>query len=180
MLRKFNGIFQKFPFKRKEQYERHVETIKGINYLVREVHTDDIKGLLDVERKVYAGEVPWTKSAFLSELISPLKHLYLCVEHQSLLIGFIGCRITANDGHVTNFAVLPEYQSKGVGSFLLGEVEEFARKNGCDVMSLEVRLSNRDAQRLYRKFGYVSRAIKTEYYNETNEDALDMVKYINE
>ena len=47
-------------------------------------------------------------------------------------------------------------------------------------MSLEVRLSNRDAQRLYRKLGYVSRAIKEGYYDETNEDALDMVKYIEE
>jgi ribosomal-protein-alanine N-acetyltransferase len=43
-----------------------------------------------------------------------------------------------------------------------------------------VRLSNIDAQRLVSKTGFVSRAIKTAYYTEGNEDALDMVKFLNE
>lgn len=84
------------------------------------------------------------------------------------------------DAHITNIAVIPEYQGRGVGSFLLTEIEQYARKNKCDRISLEVRLSNRDAQRLYRQLGFVSRAIKTAYYTEGNEDALDMVKFLNE
>lgn len=175
MLKKFKALFPKPPFKSagylKRIYPGHAA------WFVREVTNDDIKALLAVERNVYHGKLPWTKSAFLSELISPLPHLYLCVEAEAIL-AFGGCRIIGNDAHITNIAVDPDFQGSGIGTFLLQELEHFAKKNGCLTMSLEVRLSNRDAQRLYRKLGYVSRAIKTAYYDQTNEDALDMVKYI--
>ncbi|WP_281738551.1 ribosomal protein S18-alanine N-acetyltransferase [Enterococcus dispar] len=175
MLKKFKALFPKPPFKSagysSQSYPYHAE------WLVREVTNEDIKALLAVERKVYHGKLPWTKSAFLTELISPLPHLYLCVENETL-IAFGGCRIIGNDAHITNIAVDPDFQGVGIGTFLLQELESFAHKHGCVTMSLEVRLSNRDAQRLYRKLGYVSRAIKTAYYDQTNEDALDMVKYI--
>jgi ribosomal-protein-alanine N-acetyltransferase len=59
-------------------------------------------------------------------------------------------------------------------------MERYARKNKCDRLTLEVRLGNRDAQRLYRTLGFVSQAIKTAYYTEGNEDALDMVKFLND
>ena len=45
-------------------------------------------------------------------------------------------------------------------------------------MSLEVRRSNQDAQRLYRRLGYVSRKVLPNYYDENQEDAIDMVKYL--
>jgi ribosomal-protein-alanine N-acetyltransferase len=89
-------------------------------------------------------------------------------------------RILGADAHITNIAIIPDYQGKGIGSFLIGEMERYARKNKCDRLTLEVRLGNRDAQRLYRTLGFVSQAIKTAYYTEGNEDALDMVKFLND
>ncbi|BCA85533.1 ribosomal-protein-alanine acetyltransferase [Enterococcus saigonensis] len=175
MLKKFKAFFPKPPFKSGNYTKRPY--IDNPNWFVREVANDDIKALLAVERNVYHGELPWTKSAFLTELISPLPHLYLCVENETIL-AFAGCRIIGNDAHITNIAVDPNFQGNGIGTFLMQELEHFAKKNNCLTMSLEVRLSNRDAQRLYRKLGYVSRAIKAAYYDQTNEDALDMVKYI--
>jgi ribosomal-protein-alanine N-acetyltransferase len=50
--------------------------------------------------------------------------------------------------------------------------------NRCETLSLEVRVSNKDAQRLYRKLGFQSRTIKKGYYTEKNEDAVDMIKRI--
>lgn len=132
-----------------------------------------------MERLVYAGELPWTKSAFLSEIYSRFKHLYLCILQNERMIGFAGVRLLGEDAHITNIAVIPEYQGRGVGSFVDWN-RTVCAKNKCDRISLEVRLSNRDAQRLYRQLGFVSRAIKTAYYTEGNEDALDMVKFLNE
>lgn len=39
------------------------KTIEQIDrrYVLRELTTEDIKELLDVEREVYNGELPWTK-----------------------------------------------------------------------------------------------------------------------
>ncbi len=64
-------------------------------------------------------ELPWTKSAFLSELYSRVKHLYLGILHNERMIGFIGVRILGADAHITNIAIIPDYQGKGIGSFLL-------------------------------------------------------------
>ena len=180
MLKKFKSFKGKLPLFRKVPYPEQTKTIQDETYVIREIVGEDIKELLQVERLVYAGELPWTKSAFLSEIYSRFKHLYLCILQNERMIGFAGVRLLGEDAHITNIAVIPEYQGRGVGSFLLTEIEQYARKNKCDRISLEVRLSNRDAQRLYRQLGFVSRAIKTAYYTEGNEDALDMVKFLNE
>ncbi|HCE11829.1 MULTISPECIES: ribosomal protein S18-alanine N-acetyltransferase [unclassified Enterococcus] len=178
MLKKFKAIKGKLTLFRHIQYPERTVDLRGNTYVLRELVGDDIKELLQVERLVYAGELPWTKSAFLSELYSRVKHLYIGVLYQERMIGFAGVRILGGDAHITNIAIIPEYQGKGLGSFLLAELEQYARKQTCDRLTLEVRLSNRDAQRLYRQLGFQSQAIKTAYYTEGNEDALDMVKFI--
>ncbi|WP_430609573.1 ribosomal protein S18-alanine N-acetyltransferase [Enterococcus sp. DIV0876] len=178
MLKKFKAIKGKLSLFRHIQYPVREVDLRGTTYVFRELVGDDIKELLQVERLVYAGELPWTKSAFLSELYSRVQHLYIGVLFQERMIGFAGVRILGGDAHVTNIAIIPEYQGKGIGSFVLGELEHYARKQRCDRLTLEVRLSNRDAQRLYRQLGFISQAIKAAYYTEGNEDALDMVKYL--
>lgn len=180
MLKKFKTFLQCLPFRQEETYPMQIQKIGENDYLIRKMAREDVKELIDVQRMVYDGKIPWTRSAFLSELLSALPHLYLCVEHSERLVGFIGCRLSDGDGHITNIAILPAYQGKGLGTFLLKEIEAYAIKNQCTSLSLEVRLGNREAQRLYRKVGFVSRAVKNGYYDETNEDTLDMVKYINE
>lgn len=180
MLKKFSGLAKaifgskKFPFPEKEQ------VIADEVYLVREIVDEDIKELIALEREVYNGETPWTKSAFLSEIHSPLVHLYICLVQADEIIGFIGGRVIGEDCHITNIAVKPEKQGLGIGGYLIDEVEKFAIINACTKMSLEVRVSNRDAQRLYRRIGFESHRIRQNYYTENKEDALEMLKALKE
>ena len=60
---------------------------------MREITYQDIKDLLAIEREVYAGELPWTMSAFMAELGSKAPHLYLLAAINGKTVGFIGCRI---------------------------------------------------------------------------------------
>lgn len=179
MLKKFKGFFRLHSFK-KSRYPQRQVTIGNVSYHLREAVIGDIKNLIKVERLVYSGESPWGKSAFLAELYSHFKHLYLCAIKDDQIIGFIGVRIMGKEAHITNVAVIPDYQRKGIGGFLLKESEIFAQNNKCEFLTLEVRVSNKDAQRLYRKTGFVSRRIKTAYYSEANEDALDMVRFLDD
>ena len=67
----------------------------------------------------------------------------------------------------------------GDEEFLLREIidqVEIDPKRRGETLSLEVRLSNTDAQRLYRRLGFSARNIRKNYYTENNEDALDMIK----
>ncbi|MFV0559518.1 MAG: ribosomal protein S18-alanine N-acetyltransferase [Enterococcus sp.] len=180
MLKKFKSIANNFFHLDNDQTtyaSRQVEVAEGIVKL-RELVPADIKELLSVERNIYQGELPWTKSAFLSELKSPILHLYLGITQNDRLLGYAGCRIIGTDAHVTNIGILSEQQGKGLGTILIDELIHFAQLNECETMSLEVRVSNLDAQRLYRKHGFEAKTVKKAYYSENQEDALDMVKLL--
>ena len=45
---------------------------------------------------------------------------------------------------------------------------------GATSLTLEVRMSNRGAQELYRQFGFGPVGVRKNYYQEVNEDALVM------
>jgi ribosomal-protein-alanine N-acetyltransferase len=53
-------------------------------------------------------------------------------------------------------------------------VIEKAKKLGAHSMTLEVRVSNEIAQKLYRKFGFLNGGIRKRYYTDNYEDALVM------
>lgn len=181
MWKKCSFFFETFFLRLKQtSYPAQMVIISDKAYFVREIVTADIKGLLAVEREVYQGELPWTKTAFTNELRRNSRKLYLLIKEDKQTIGFVGCRLVGKDTHVTNIAVSNKYQGQGIGSFLLNETKKFAEKYGCDTMSLEVRISNKNAQRVYRRMGFVSNAIKRGYYEENKEDALDMVLYLKE
>lgn len=181
MLKKFNlfhsilGIFIK-----NRVYDEKTVEILGKEYFVRAINLDDIKDLLSIEREVYGGELTWTKTTFLVELQSTAPHLYLLIQKEEQTIGFIGCRLFGKDAHITNVAVLTTDQGNGIGSFLIREIMQFAKVNDCQTISLEVRLSNNNAQRVYRQLGFVSNTIKSDYYSEDKEDALEMILYLKE
>lgn len=178
MWKKYN--FSCFPFLKriKKQYKEKNVIRKDRLFVVRELEYGDVKALLDVQRSTYEGRTPWTRSGFLSEMYSRYTHLYLGVLHEEKVIAFMGVRVFLEDGHITNIAVVPQFQDWGIGSFLMEEAETFSRKKGCQTMSLEVRQGNSDAQRLYRRLGFVSRKVLPNYYDEDQEDAIDMVKYL--
>lgn len=178
MWKKFNPFQYTFLKNRKIKYKPQNVTLKKQLFVIRQIEFSDMKALLDVERLTYAGETPWTKSAFLAEIYSRYPHLYLAVIHEGEMIGFMGVRVFRGDAHITNIALIPAWQNFGLGAILMAEAEKFAYKNRCQTMSLEVRIGNKDAQRFYRRLDFVSRKVIKNYYTEENEDAIDMVKYL--
>lgn len=176
MLKKANFFKSiKTFFVKGKSFEPRYVTISNEHYFIRKISPEDIKYLLAIEREVYDGKLPWTKSAFLMELKSSSPNLYILVKKKQKIIGFIGCRIFSNDAHITNIAVLTNYQGRGIASFLIREIKRFARDHDCDIVSLEVRMNNKKAQRVYRKAGFVAKAIKSGYYADNDEDAIDMI-----
>ncbi|GEQ48838.1 ribosomal protein S18-alanine N-acetyltransferase [Tetragenococcus koreensis] len=176
MLKRFRSAIS--AFHHKERYITHEQEIADKKFIVREMSTNDIKELLQLEKVIYAGELPWARSAFLAELYSRYVHLYLCILYQDQIVGFVGIRLFFDDAHITHVAVHPNFQKTGIGSLLIKEVEAFAYRQHCQTISLEVRISNIDAKRLYRKLGYETKKRMTQYYKIGNEDALYMVKKV--
>ena len=118
----------------------------------------NVRSVLRIEEQVYPR--PWTSSLFLSELALRTTRAYFVARVGRDIVGYAGIMISFEDAHVTTIAVDPAWHRHGV--------------RGAQHMTLEVRMSNKGAQDLYRRFGFAPVGVRKNYYPETNEDALVM------
>jgi ribosomal-protein-alanine N-acetyltransferase len=90
------------------------------------------------------------------------------------IVGFAGLWLMVDEAHVTTIAVHPEHRRRGVGELMLATLIERAGEIGAYMVTLEVRVSNTEAQNLYRKYGFREAGIRRRYYSDNDEDALIM------
>ena len=90
------------------------------------------------------------------------------------IAGFIVARLIADELHVNNVAVRPEFRGRGLGSALLRTTLDGARQRNATIAQLEVRASNVAAQSLYRSCGFEVVGRRKNYYRAPTEDALLM------
>ncbi len=159
------------------QFEQKSVDSKGYSFTLRRANVEDIDILVHIEEAVYAGTAPWLLRDFLSELSRPNVRLYLVMERKGQVIGFAGVAYQRDqrDMHITNIAIVPVWQNKGLGTLMINELLDFSRQLGVDTMSLEARASNRSAIMLYSRLGFEQSGIKKGYYIGDHEDAISMV-----
>ena len=131
-----------------------------------------LRSVLRIEAKVYP--VPWSMSLFLSELALRSTRAYYVAFVGRQVVGYAGLMMTLDDGHVTTIAVDPAWHRHKIATRLLMALARQAIARGATSLTLEVRVGNKAAQELYRKFGFRPCGIRKNYYVETNEDALVM------
>ena len=90
------------------------------------------------------------------------------------IVGFAGIWFLAGEAHLITFAVRDGYRRSHIGEYLLCAVLDTAIKYKARLVTLEVRLSNLAAQRLYQKYGFSQRGYRKNYYSDTKESALIM------
>jgi ribosomal-protein-alanine N-acetyltransferase len=82
--------------------------------------------------------------------------------------------VMVGEAHITTVAVHPEHHRRKVATRLMVSLLRSAREMGAHAATLEVRVANRGAQRLYAGFGFGPVGVRPGYYAETGEDALIM------
>jgi ribosomal-protein-alanine N-acetyltransferase len=127
---------------------------------------------MNIERQVYPR--PWSPSLFVSEMTSGRSRAYLVALESRAVVGYGGLVSYGEEAHVTTIAVDPEHHRRKIGSRLLYELILQAREMGAQAVSLEVRVTNWGAQRMYARFGFRPVGVRKNYYQETNEDAVVM------
>jgi len=90
------------------------------------------------------------------------------------IAGYAGMWLMIDEAHITTIAVRPEWRGKKLGELLLATLLEAAQDMGAHRLTLEVRMSNDVAQRLYRKYGFETEGLRPRYYSDNNEDAYIM------
>ena len=90
------------------------------------------------------------------------------------LAGYVGLWFQGNEAHITEIAVWERLRGNGIGELLLIGSVRAAMENGSTVLTLEARVSNFIAQRLYEKYGFHQAGLRKAYYSDNREDAVIM------
>ena len=90
------------------------------------------------------------------------------------LAGYVGIWFQGNQAHITEIAVRESLRGQGIGELLLIGTVRVALEQGMDEVTLEARVSNFIAQRLYDKYGFNEMGIRKNYYADNREDAVIM------
>lgn len=140
--------------------------------MIRNMRLEDLDQVMSLELACFS--VPWTKESFEQELTKNKLANYLVIEENDAIIGYGGTWYVMDEGHITNIAVHPEHRKKGLGKKLVAAMIEEAKKHQMTQMTLEVRVSNLPAIKLYEGMGFSSVGIRPKYYTDNHEDAMIM------
>ncbi len=138
---------------------------------IRPLDLSDLSAIERVEQRAYP--TPWSRSMFASELAKPTSICLGAFEGDEL-VGYVINSRYVDAWHVMNVAVDPELRRRGVASALLERLFELTHDDERRGYTLEVRVSNEGAIRLYERLGFEARGIRRGYYTDNREDALIM------
>ena len=119
----------------------------------------------------------WTYNVFKSELENP-NSTYIVAKSDDEIVGFAGIWKAYDDVHITNIVTRKDFRNQGIGSQLLKELINLAKKTNFETLTLEVNENNNSAIYLYEKFGFSTIGTRKKYYNNT-DNAVIMTMKIN-
>ena len=143
-----------------------------MSVVIAPMRVDDVPDVHAIERASFT--TPWPDHAYRTELETNRLAHYLVVRVGDRLVGYAGLWIMVDEAHVTTFAIDPAWRRRRLGERLLIALLDLAIERRAGEATLEVRLSNLPARRLYEKFGFRPVGIRPRYYSDDNEDALIM------
>ena len=132
----------------------------------------DLDAVREIERRSFS--TPWPAHAYPAEIETNRLAHYRVARLDGRIVAFAGIWLMLDEAHVTTFAVDPDFRRRSIGERLLLAMLDLAIVNGGREATLEVRLSNIAARRLYEKYGFRPVGLRPRYYSDDNEDALIM------
>lgn len=141
--------------------------------MIRRMRESDLEGAVRLEEQCFSA--PWTR-AQLEESLQNGQYLFLVAEEDGQVVGYAGLLRVMDEGDITNVAVDEEYRGKGLGARLMTALLEEGKNCGIKEFTLEVRVSNQRAIRLYERLGFVQEGVRKRFYERPVEDALIMWK----
>ena len=134
----------------------------------------DVDAVTAAEQRAY--DFPWTRGNFVDSLKAG-HSAWVCRE-DGVLVGYAVLMRVVDEAHLLNITILPEFQRRGLGGELLGELFDVARRHGAVRMLLEVRPGNVSGLALYRRFLFSEIGRRRGYYPglDGREDAIVMAR----
>ena len=147
--------------------------VKVSEIYITKMQKEDIEGVVEIEKEAY-GKHHWAKSSFYDEMSNNLAKYYVAKTPEGELAGYAGTWHIIDKGHITTIAVKKKFLRNHIGEAIIHRMIEDCYKDGVKYLTLEVRVSNTPAIKLYEKYGFQSLGTRKGYYQDNNEDALIM------
>jgi ribosomal-protein-alanine N-acetyltransferase len=142
---------------------------------IRKLKLRDLTAIEEIERLSYP--TPWSRSMFAGELSKPSSICLGAIDVETnRLVGYLIISRYVDAWHVMNIAVANKFRRRGIASRLMERLFEITSSDGRRGYTLEVRVSNDAAIRLYESLGFKARGLRRGYYTDNREDALIMWK----
>ena len=143
-----------------------------MNVELRRLEAGDLDVVEAIERESYP--TPWSRSMFDAELRKPSSLALGAFTQDDVLVGYAFVSRYVDAWHVMNVAVTDALRRRGIASALLERLFEVTETDPRRGYTLEVRVSNQGAIRLYERLGFEARGLRRGYYTDNREDALIM------
>ncbi|MCR5265829.1 MAG: ribosomal protein S18-alanine N-acetyltransferase [Cyanobacteria bacterium RUI128] len=134
---------------------------------------EDVPEIAEIEASAY-GNHHWSKDAFYSEVENKIAKYYTARTQDGKIVGYAGTWHIVDEAHITTIAVKPDERRKHIADHLIVKLLEDCYNEFIKYITLEVRVSNIPAIKLYEKYGFKSLGKRKGYYQDNNEDALIM------
>lgn len=141
--------------------------------IIREMKASDVEAVSEIEREAFS--MPWSAEDFLEMVEADYAHYYVA-ESNGRIVGCCGVRNLMGEGEITNVVVAASYRRQGIGRQMLEYLLREVKTLGIGDCTLEVRVSNTPAIRLYESLGFHGEGVRPRFYEKPVEDALIMWK----
>lgn len=144
---------------------------------IRTMTNSDLDNVIAVEMRAYPH--PWTLGIFRDCLRIGYHAWVMTLDGD--VIGYGIVMLSPGEAHILNICIDPGYQRKGLGRHLLNHLIKKSNLTDVDMILLEVRRSNENAQQLYQSEGFHELGVRRAYYpaaNNDREDAIILAKYL--
>ena len=129
-----------------------------------------VAAVAELEQVCFAD--PWTEDGLKEELDNACARFLTAVDETGAVAGYIGCHTVLDEGYIANVAVSPDFRRQGIGKKLVQAL--LAQSTDLSFVTLEVRVSNDPAIRLYTGCGVQPVGTRKKVYSHPTEDALLM------
>ncbi|MGH7902684.1 MAG: ribosomal protein S18-alanine N-acetyltransferase [Candidatus Dormibacteraceae bacterium] len=147
---------------------------------IEPMRESDVPAIQEIEREIFSS--PWPRNAYYRELSSRNTAHYVVLRRQGpddglegdRIIGYGGMWWMYDEAHVTTIGVRRDQQRRGYGRVVFAGLVQGAYELGAKWVTLEVRVTNDGAMRMYESFGFKVIGRRRGYYTDNGEDAIVM------
>jgi len=158
-------------------------------YRVEPMRWADVSAVMAIERTAFT--LPWSDYTYRHELLENRNSHYFVARYcngrrsspgrltwlfgrstrRGPVVAYGGFWLVVGEAHISTIASDQQWRGRGLGELMLLAMIERSIELGAEMVTLEVRVSNTVAQRLYRKYGFEQVGRRPRYYRDNDEDA---------